>query len=122
MYVATVRTSRNEGGLVVVKEVVGGNDDDDNDKDDGTTIALPVVRFMGNQVRTGKSLLVGRGGNGCASNERAGDDDNIDGGMRNDSSDQGNPPSSPGWLVVSKCKRGIVGGLALLLEHLAFDG
>ena len=96
-YAATVRTSCNEGSLVEVEEAVGGNDDNNNNnEDDGTTIALPVIRSVGNRVGMGKSLLVGRGGDGCVSNELAGDDNNIDGGMRDNSSDLGNPPSSPG--------------------------
>ena len=59
---------------------MGGNDDEDNNEDNGTTIALPVVQFVGDRVGTGESLLVGRGGDGCANNEWAREDDDIDGG------------------------------------------
>ncbi len=84
---------------------MGGNDDNDDDEDDGTMIALPVVRFVGNRVGMGESLLIGRGGDGCASNERAGDNDNIDGGMRDDSSDHVIRRPLPDGLQENNCCR-----------------
>ena len=53
--------------------------------------------------------LVAKRGDDGASEESTGDDNNNDDNIINDG-----PPSSPGRLIMSKCKRGIVGRLASL--------